>query len=448
MPTLRRRPDSQYWYAEWWEERADGARVRTKRCTRCTDKTAALACATRWERDAADPAHAAARTATLSEILGVLLKVRSEEAAAGRKSAATVDFYTRKAGHLVRVMEASGEVPLLLTKLTAEGVDDYVSQRREEGAGDNTISKELITLRAALKIARRRGRFTRDPASILPVAFAPDYQPRARGVTDDELVALLGVLTPDRAARVAMAAATSGEFSALDRMTRAEACPAGPIPVHGTKRATRDREVPIVTEMQRRLVAHALRYAEGTEGLLFRPWGNARRDLAAACEEAGIPLLCPTDLRHYCAHHLLLAGASLDMAAKVLGHASDAMVRRVYGNPTTAELEHRMRSAVTAAGGTPAGQTDPYPMDTVDRLDGAVVTKSRGKKRSAVPRDGVEPPTRGFSIPIPLLPKPREYRAKLHARTGRGTRAGHAAGTAVALGARLLVVAGERRGAR
>lgn len=444
MPTLRRRPDSQYWYAEWWEERADGARKRKKRCTRCTDKSAALACATRWERDAADPAHAAARTATLSDALGMLLAARSEEARAGRKSTETVDFYTRKAGHFVRVLEDNGACPMLLSKLTAEVVDRYISQRRNEGAGDNTVSKELVTLRAALKIARRRGKFARDPAEILPVAFSPAYVPRARNVTDAELMALLGVLPPDRAARVAMAAATSGEFSALDRMERAEVCPAGPIPVHGTKREGRDREVPVVTEMQRRLVKHALAHAEGIEGLLFRPWGNARRDLLAACEEAQIPPLCPTDLRHYCAHHLLRAGASLDLVSRVLGHASGAMVFKVYGAPTTEELDARLRASIGP--GTRAGQTGRNPMDTVDGLDASAVTKRRQNKRSSVPRDRVELPTRGFSIPAPIIPKPRDYRAALHPRHRPGTRAGHADGTTVALGLRLLAGGGGRRG--
>jgi hypothetical protein len=38
--------------------------------------------------------------------------------------------------------------PFHLAKLTARHVDQYISTRRLEGAGENTISKELITLRA------------------------------------------------------------------------------------------------------------------------------------------------------------------------------------------------------------------------------------------------------------------------------------------------------------
>jgi hypothetical protein len=35
------------------------------------------------------------------------------------------------------------------------------------------------------------------------------------------------------------------------------------------------------------LLTHVERYAEGTSGLLFRPWANTRRDLNEACARAG-----------------------------------------------------------------------------------------------------------------------------------------------------------------
>ncbi len=52
------------------------------------------------ERDAADPDHAAARTATLTGALQLLLKLDEEEVKAGRRSADTVEFHRTKAGHL------------------------------------------------------------------------------------------------------------------------------------------------------------------------------------------------------------------------------------------------------------------------------------------------------------------------------------------------------------
>jgi hypothetical protein len=92
--------------------------------------------------------------------LQLLIKRRTEEAKAGRKSTSTANFYKAKAGHWTRLLEsnaAGNYVPFPLAKLHARDVDGYISTRRAEGASESTISKELITLRAALKLAKRAG---------------------------------------------------------------------------------------------------------------------------------------------------------------------------------------------------------------------------------------------------------------------------------------------------
>jgi hypothetical protein len=55
---------------------------------------------------------------------------------------------------------------------------------------------------------------------------------------------------------------------------------AGVLRLRGTKTDGSDRLVPVVA-FSVPLLEHALTYAEGQDGLLFRPWGNVRRDLAA-----------------------------------------------------------------------------------------------------------------------------------------------------------------------
>ena len=69
------------WWCWYFE---DGK--RHLRSTKCRDQKAAELVARNWERDAADPHHAAARTATLSAALTLLLKDRQEQARAGRRS--------------------------------------------------------------------------------------------------------------------------------------------------------------------------------------------------------------------------------------------------------------------------------------------------------------------------------------------------------------------------
>ena len=112
---------------------------------------------------------------------------------------------------------------------------------------DHTIAKELVALRAALKLAKRRGIWKGDPAEVLPVGFAPEHKPRNRFLTYDELEALLGELLEDAAARVAFTIATSAEAAATERALREDVSPDRLfVQVRGSKRATRWRKVPIV----------------------------------------------------------------------------------------------------------------------------------------------------------------------------------------------------------
>ncbi len=107
----------QVWFALFYE---NGRRVQ--RSTHCHDRKAAELCARQLERDGADPAHAAAAKATLSDALQLLLVQRREQAAAGRRSFETVHFYETKAGHLVRVLETAQDgsyVPFALASLQA-----------------------------------------------------------------------------------------------------------------------------------------------------------------------------------------------------------------------------------------------------------------------------------------------------------------------------------------
>jgi hypothetical protein len=63
------------WYAQVYE---NGRRVQ--RSTQCHDRRAAEVRARQLERDAADPAHAAAARATLTDALQLLLTQRREQA--------------------------------------------------------------------------------------------------------------------------------------------------------------------------------------------------------------------------------------------------------------------------------------------------------------------------------------------------------------------------------
>ena len=233
------------WYGWFYE---DGRRV--VRTTRCRDRAAADRVARQWELDAADPDHAAARTATLTDALQLLLARDEEEVQAGRRSPDTVAFHRSKAGHLVRLFETAdggGHVPFPLTRLRAANVDGYVSRRRAEKVADATIAKELVVLRKSLRLAIRAGLWKGRVEEVIPVAFSAGYEPRTRALTAGEVGKLLHELLPDRAARVAFIVATSACWRESE-LARREDVGEGlaTVLLRGTKRKTRFRTVPIV----------------------------------------------------------------------------------------------------------------------------------------------------------------------------------------------------------
>jgi hypothetical protein len=417
------------WYCYVYE---DGR--RRQRSTFCHDKKAAETVARRYERDAADPDHAATRAASLSDALALLIRTREEQVTAGRRSASTLRFYQAKAGHWVRILETFGEpgseryVPFPLARFGAAEVDRYISARRGEGVTDHTISKELVTVRCALALAKRARLWRGDLDEVLPVAFAPDYTARTRHLSIGDLVALLRELLPDRAARVAFIVATSAGWS------ESESAHHGDVAEHevllrGTKRASRWRVVPIEMAAQRDLMRYALEHAAGQGGALFTPWGNVRHDLRAACRRiavervaaergesperirraakrdallqaelaAAFPPVSPNDLRRTFAHIARAHGIPLELVSPMMGHTTTIMVQKVYGKRTPTELAARVRAELGR--GCIMGASDSAAADGLDGLGGhAHAPKPAGNAGYPVPRDGIEPPTRGFSI--------------------------------------------------
>jgi len=416
---LRKR--NRTWYASVF---INGAWV--ERSTRCSSRDAAERVARGWERDAADPGHAARQKVTLGDVLGLVIERTETLVEQGKRSVETLEFYRKNIGHWTRLFELRGEgdqaqhVPLPLGQFNAASVDWFIEQRRSEGASEHTIHKNLVPARLGFRLAVRRKWWTGNVGEIFPVAFSPQYEPRKRHLSVEEVNSLCGLLLPYQAARVAFMVATGAEWSATERARRDDvADDLGRVHVRGSKNDNRDRTTPIVLDVCKLFLAYALEHGERGE-LLFRRWTNVRRDLIEACTRAKIPPCSPNDLRRTFGHWLLQAGVTHDLIGASLGHADSKMAKKVYAKAGPEELEALLLKAVqkvpVSAGHLPdAGQKKRERKESMKH-------RTRKKTEESMPRGGIEPPTRGFSVPVNSVLSPRDSKVN---RSASGRFAGH-----------------------
>lgn len=307
------------WWLGWFE---NGREFR--KSTKCTDKKAAQLVFNRVQRERADPTHAAAHSATVASAAARFLKEKRKTC----RSDGTLNMYECKTGHVVRLL---GEVRL--SELSHAKVLEYTERREAETASPHTVHRELTALRLLLKSAARAGEFGKDIKSILP-SYSARYEPRTRWLTEDEMLAVCEHLEPSRAAVIAFMLATSARFSEAFRARRGDIQATG-IVIRGTKTARAKRVVPAMS-MFWPYLAFAMQHADGPGELMFSPWTNLRRDVARASHRAGLAsTFTPNDLRRSTATWLVKRGVPLNLIAKVMGHASTAMLERVYG-----QLDH------------------------------------------------------------------------------------------------------------
>lgn len=404
MQRLYKRPDSPNWQCSIkdaqgnWVHRSTGKR----------DKKAAELVAIEYERAASDPTHAAAQKTTVASALEQLLKTRRN---AGR-AAATIECYAQKAGHFLRIWGDD----FRLVQVDARAVDQYIDKRLGEGTHRSTIGKELTVLRGALKGAKRRGEFPGDIAAIMPEQWSTGAKPKERYLTVAEMQRLLPELLPDRGAHVAWIIATGARWSESKRARAADIdLVRGEVFLRGSKTDQSRRRIPVidpgpelveagVIAPARALLQHALSIRSGITGPMFRPWGNVRHDLADACKRAGIARVTPNDLRRTMPMWLRKAGVEPHLIGAFLGHADSRMVERVYGRIPADALGEAIQRRIGAPGNTAGNASDPRDERVGDgganlgRMGQTACSDPAVKTAHQVPRVGIEPTTRGFSV--------------------------------------------------
>lgn len=414
----RRGPDGRPtgpWIA--WGYDAQGR--RWSESTRQLDKKAAEATARELEREHASPAAAAAAKATLADAVKLLLDDRNTKARVGTRSAATAAFYVEKSGHWRRILGDG----FRLAELTAPAVDRVIDQRREEGASEHTIAKEVVALRCALKLAVRAGLWHGLHEAVLPVGLSPAYEPRTRTLRPDELQRLLGELAPEGAPIVAFIVATGARWSEAAGALRADVGPVTATPalvrLRGTKTAAANRVVPVLHPTCRELLAYAVEHARGGEGgRLFGTWKSPNNALRRACERAKIAHASFNDLRRTFTTWHREAGVSAELLAPTLGHTTTAMVQRVYGRLSAealaASIGAAFRVGSTAADMQQSGCTS---VDSVRSLDASNSAKEPVFREFLVGHEGLEPSANGLRVrhqtPAKRLwPRPKRTRKR------------------------------------
>jgi hypothetical protein len=333
----RKKNGERVWWASWTENG-----ITLRRSTRCSTKAAAELVVARWERERADPVYAAANAATFGEEVRLFLASCKDAVARHRMAPGTLGMYRQKAATLVHFLGAE----LRLGLIDASTFATYLEQRRAHGLRDEdgvkvkdiaegTLYKEWVTFRGVLKSAWRAQRFGRDPASLKPEHFGPEYEPCTTFLTAKQADALLLQLSGDRRRMVAFVLAT-GARRREAYLAQSGDIGGGVVHLRGTKTKGSLRTIPIPKPMRR--------WAKIAGQPPFAPWPNARRGLAAACLRAGVPAVTWNDLRRTFASLLIQAGVAPHVVARLLGHSTTAMVDRVYGRTGHEDLARLLDS--------------------------------------------------------------------------------------------------------
>lgn len=318
--------------------------------TGCRDKKAAQLAADELERAAVDPKYQAAHNATFGAACQTFKEELELLVKNGKRSSETVDFYSFKLAHLVRIIEADRP----MSEITPGLVGSYLKKRTHEGAHPSSLNKELIALRRVLKYARRDGTFVGDVEAVMPIGFDHEYEPRKTFLSPDEAWALLGLFVAKRkgasvadgvllAARTAFFLATACRDGELARARREDVdLSTWLVTIRGTKTKKSARVAPVVLPECQRMLVGALMAPVRKDGLLFGRWHNPVRDLALACKLARVPRVTPNDLRRTHAHWLRASGIDPRLIAPVMGHVDSRMVEKVYGRLEPEELRDEL----------------------------------------------------------------------------------------------------------
>ncbi len=330
---------------------------------------------------------------------------------------------------LDRVEDAVGHLAAFFKGCRAQAISTdrilaYVRQRQEQEAANATINRELAALKRMFRLGERAGKVVRRPS----IDMLQENNARTGFFERDEFDAVLAHLPADLKA-VFEVAYVSGWRVKSEILTRQWAhvdLQSGWLRLEpGETKNTEGRQFPLtpylraVLERQRERTL-VIERATGT----IIPWifhrsgtpiKSFRRAWVAVCKQAGLLDRIPHDFRRTAVRNLERAGVPRSTAMKMVGHRTESIYRRyaivdeamLKEGATKLQTLHDAQS--TAAKVIPL--TDAASARRFRSSTGRVKSPTRGKMKSGarsksstyeeegmVGRDGIEPPTPGFSV--------------------------------------------------
>jgi hypothetical protein len=312
-----------------------------ERSTGQRDQAAAASVAAGWKQEAEAQSRPATPStgAPLNDVLSELLDDVRAKIRSGDRSADTLDFYEHKAGSLLAFYGHEYSVSAWTRDSTESW--NYIRWRRSSKVADASIKKELGTLRTALYLAQEQGLFAGNPSLAIPASFSPGAKP---------------------ADRVA-------DAGGVPRACAAPACGRGG--GHGLH--------PRHVERASRAEASQ---AHGPAGQDERPVHGARareQDGHAQSQRANLPTL----------YEVRGERKTLSDWARATSIAKNTLWSRLAAGATMAE-------AIGASAGKLPGNSGRSKPRVAAPAEDEIEPNYR---ENSVRRGGIEPPTRGFSVP-------------------------------------------------
>lgn len=201
----------------------------------------------------------------------------------------------------------------------------YVAKRRERGRGDNTIRKELTTLRSALRWQDKN-----TPAVIEMPSMPTPREVFITKVEFDKLYA--AAKAPHMKLFLMLAWYTAGRKEAILSLTWDQIDFKRGVVDLGAGVGNKGRAKPPMSPSLKKALQESLKAAttdyvvEWAGGRV----GNIRKGFDTAASAAGLSHITPHDLRRSAARRMVEAGVPIGEVSQFLGHTSTSITERVY----------------------------------------------------------------------------------------------------------------------